>query len=99
MYDANGGTGAPDAQIKKHGVAISLSAVIPIKAGYVFLGWAKTSTAKNPTYYANSIYTTDANLKLYAVWREPTTQDSKKTIIWVKVPSADPTKLNGEWRC
>ena len=99
VYDANGGTGAPDAQIKKHGVAISLSAVIPIKAGYVFLGWAKTSTAKNPTYYANSIYTTDANLKLYAVWREPTTQDSKKTIIWVKVPSADPTKLNGEWRC
>ena len=36
-YDANGGTGAPAAQTKKHGTALTLSSTKPTRTGYMFL--------------------------------------------------------------
>ena len=38
-YDANGGTGAPAAQTKTHGTALTLSSTKPTRTGYTFLGW------------------------------------------------------------
>ena len=49
-YDANGGTGAPAAQTKKHGTALTLSSTKPTRTGYMFLGWAASKTATSAQY-------------------------------------------------
>ena len=67
-FDANGGSGAPAAQSKIHGVTLQLSNTIPTRSGYTFLGWSTSSTATSPTYAAGGNYTANAVAKLYAVW-------------------------------
>ena len=69
-YDANGGTGAPSSQVKKHGETLKLRTEIPIRSGYDFLGWAESSTATSATYLAGATYSENAGITLYAVWRE-----------------------------
>ena len=67
-YNANGGSGAPSAQTKTHGVALSLSSTKPTRSGYTFLGWSTSSTATSATYSAGGSYTANASATLYAVW-------------------------------
>ena len=75
-YNANGGSGAPGAQTKVHGTAITLSGTVPTRAGYDFLGWDTSSSASVPSYRygANhsvaTSFSTNANTTLYAVWHE-----------------------------
>lgn len=69
-YDANGGSGAPSAQNKTHGVDLTLSTVIPSRNGYTFLGWATTNTATTVAYTAGATYTNNVSVTLYAVWQE-----------------------------
>lgn len=69
-YDANGGTGAPSSQVKKHGETLKLRTEIPTRSGYDFLGWAESSTATSATYLAGATYSENAGITLYAVWRE-----------------------------
>ena len=68
-YDANGGEGAPAAQVKEKGKALKLSTVIPTRRHFTFLGWATTRTAKSAQYKAGASYTKDADVTLYAVWK------------------------------
>lgn len=68
-YNANGGEGAPAAQTKAHGEALTLSATVPTRIGYTFEGWA-TSVSGEVAYAAGASYTTNAALNLYAVWKE-----------------------------
>lgn len=68
-YNANGGTGAPSAQSKWHGEALTLSSTKPTKTGHSFQGWATSSTATAATYQPGASYTTNAALTLYAVWK------------------------------
>lgn len=68
-YDANGGTGAPAAQTKTHGTALTLSSAKPTRAGYNFLGWSETKDATTATYAAGGSYTKNAKVTLYAVWK------------------------------
>ena len=67
-YDANGGTGAPAAQSKTHGVALTLSATQPTRSGYTFAGWALSAVAASADYAAGGTFTVDDNVTLYAVW-------------------------------
>ena len=67
-YNANGGTGAPAAQIKTDGVALTLSSTIPTRNGYSFLGWATSAGATTAQYRAGGSYTANAGVTLYAVW-------------------------------
>ena len=69
-YDANGGTGAPASQVKKYGETLKLRTDIPTRSGYDFLGWAENSTATSATYAAGATYFENADITLYAVWRE-----------------------------
>jgi len=69
-YDANGGTGAPAAQTKKHGTALTLSSTKPTRMGYTFLGWAASKTATSAQYQPGGSYTANAAVTLYAVWKE-----------------------------
>ena len=74
-YNANGGSGAPAAQYKLYGDTITLSSTVPTRSGYTFLGWANASSATTAQYNPGSSYSADANVTLYAVWRQnaPTT--------------------------
>lgn len=66
-YNANGGSGAPSTQTKQHGVTLKLSTTKPTRSGYVFQGWA-TSSSGSVAYAAGANYTADASVTLYAVW-------------------------------
>lgn len=68
-YNANGGTGAPESQIKTYGEDLTLSDVIPSKSGCAFLGWATSDTAEEPEYLSGGTYTENADITLYAVWK------------------------------
>ena len=66
-YNANGGSGAPAAQSKTHGTALTLSSTVPTRDGYTFAGWA-TSAEGEVAYSAGDSYTTDNDIVLYAQW-------------------------------
>ena len=55
-FDANGGSGAPTSQTKKHGQNLILTVAIPTRPNHVFLGWATDSSAKSVAYATGSIY-------------------------------------------
>lgn len=67
-YVANGGTGAPSAQVKWYGKDLTLSSTKPVRTGYTFLGWSKSTTATSPSYQPGDTFTENANTNLYAVW-------------------------------
>lgn len=69
-YNANGGQNAPAPQIKEAGKDLTLSANVPARAGYAFLGWSTSSTATKPGYYVGTVYRQDTNITLYAVWEK-----------------------------
>ena len=69
-YDANGGSDAPANQIKTEDIALKLSSDIPIRNCYEFLGWAESPSATSATYAAGATYFENADITLYAVWRE-----------------------------
>lgn len=71
-YNANGGTGAPAAQTKYYGVALTLSSTKPTRTGYSFLGWGISATAAAAAYSAGGSYTGNANATLYAIWKANT---------------------------
>ena len=66
-YNANGGTGAPAAQTKWFGTAITLSSTKPSRTGHSFAGWGTSSTG-SVVYKAGASYTANANITLYAIW-------------------------------
>ena len=68
-YDANGGTGAPAAQTKTYGKALTLSKTVPTRSGFTFLGWAESSSATEAQYQPGGKYTKNASKTLYAVWK------------------------------
>ena len=70
-YDANGGSGAPSAQLKWYGEKLTISSATPSRTGYTFQGW---STSKNGSvaYSPGDTYTANAGLLLYAVWKANT---------------------------
>lgn len=68
-YNANGGSGAPSAQTKYYGTALTLSSTTPTRSGYTFLGWGTSASATSATYAAGDSYTSNASITLFAVWK------------------------------
>ena len=69
-YHANGGTGAPSAQTKTHGVDLTLSSTVPTNGNLRFMGWSTSSAASASAQYASgATYSGNDDLDLYAVWR------------------------------
>lgn len=56
-------------QTRKTNPSITITSSKPTRSGYTFLGWAETSTAKEPTYLAETAYTFAKDTTLYAVWK------------------------------
>lgn len=67
-FDANGGFGTPNSQVKEKYVDLKLSSIVPTRAGYHFLGWAELSTATTAQYIPGGMLSKDSDLTLYAVW-------------------------------
>ena len=68
IYDANGGTGAPDSQIKEHNKTITLSTIQPSRTGYTFIGWYDAASGGNKIGNAGETYTPTSAKTLYAQW-------------------------------
>lgn len=69
VYDANGGSGAPQLQIKYHGEGIPLSTKRPTRTAYTFLGWSTSPSATTAQYQPGQDYMKDEDVTLYAVWK------------------------------
>lgn len=73
-YNGNGNgdvTGIKSAQTKTHGVALTLYSEVPTRTGYTFLGWSTTADGA-VVYQPGEVYSTDADITLYAVWQKNT---------------------------
>ena len=70
-YNANGGTGAPKADVKHSSIALRLSTTKPTRTGYTFKGWATSATGA-VAYAAGASYTSNSARTLYAVWQKNT---------------------------
>lgn len=70
-YDANGGSGAPNPQTKSYIQSLNLRTDIPVKSGYVFMGWKDSET--DILYMPGQLIPIDTgdtvtSLNLYAQW-------------------------------
>lgn len=68
-YNANGGSGAPSAQIKTYGVTLTLSSTKPTRTNYTFKGWGTSASSSTVAYAAGASYTKNASITLYAIWQ------------------------------
>ncbi|WP_171299766.1 InlB B-repeat-containing protein [Enterococcus cecorum] len=68
-YNANGGSGAPASQTKYHNSNITLSSTRPSRTNYNFLGWGTSSGSTSVAYNPSSIYSSNSNITLYAIWQ------------------------------
>ena len=71
-YNANGGSGSPAAQYKKANGTLTLSSMVPTKAGCTFKGWSTSSTSSTVSYKPGDKYSGNSSLTLYAVWSQNT---------------------------
>ena len=67
-FDANGGSGAPEAQTKNYGESLVLSSTSPTRTGFEFAGWATSADAVVAQYQPGGTYAVNADVTLYAVW-------------------------------
>lgn len=89
-YNANGGSGAPSAQTKTHGVDLTLSSTVPIRSGYDFVNWFDGTDYYSP----GGTYTANSPASLYAQWRLKTYTISYNANGGTGAPSAQ-TKTHG----
>lgn len=66
-YSANGGEGAPERERKNYGQATIISSTEPTRSGFIFQGWAKSSTGE-VVYQPGDSYTANESVTLYAIW-------------------------------
>lgn len=79
-FNANGGTGAPEAMLKYYGHDITIPETVPTREGYTFLGWGTYSTDTTPNYQPGETYTSNSTRNLYAVWQEDTPTPSTYSV-------------------
>lgn len=67
-YNLNGGSGSGfSVQTKAANESIALHTAVPQRKGYLFQGWALTSSGR-PLYQPGDIYTDNVSITLYAIW-------------------------------
>ena len=82
LYDANGGTNAPNSQKKTQGKDLTLRQEIPTWSGHIFQGWATTSAATAAEYQPGGTYSADGDAVLYAVWAEVISGICGENLTW-----------------
>ena len=101
-YDLNGATGSIASQTctvasGATNCTLSISAAVPARSGYVFLGWAESNSAISAGYSAGGSISLSANKTLYAVWAPVYTLsfDVNGGIGTVVAQTCNPTTTNG----
>lgn len=101
-YNANGGSGAPASQTKYHGTNLTLQSGVPVKAGWLFRGWAtseENATARKNSgtaeYLPGGTYTGNEPLTLWAIWHAIYTYSINATRVGADKSSTE--DANGEW--
>jgi uncharacterized repeat protein (TIGR02543 family) len=72
-FNANGGSGAPSAQTKTYGTALTLSSTKPTRSGWTFVGWGTSATDTTADYQPGGTYNTNGAITLYAIWSKTLT--------------------------
>lgn len=67
-FNANGGSGAPATLIKENGKNLTLPKTVPVRDGYIFLGWSVNASDDFAQYIAGGVYGADDSAVLYAIW-------------------------------
>ena len=88
-YDANGGTNAPNQQLKLNGANLTLSNETPIRSGYTFKGWNTKRDGSGTDYLKGSLYSENETIVLYAQWK-----DIAKPSVKITTYNYDSTKNN-----
>ena len=72
FYNANSGDSStlPSRQIKRKGVSLTLSDVVPKREGYTFEGWNNINAGTGTTYQPGATYTVDDDVILFAQWKK-----------------------------
>ena len=73
VYDANGGSGAPDTGYKNYLSVMMISLTKPSKSGYEFVGWSTAANSNNVEYLPGGTYSVDRSVKLYAIYKTNST--------------------------
>ena len=68
-YDGRGGTNVPQTQQKIEDKTLKLSAAVPEKEGYRFLGWNNNKNANYSAYQPGDSWTANAGTTMYAIWQ------------------------------
>lgn len=71
-YNANNGTNAPSVGYKTYSKPYTITSDKPTRKGYVFVNWNTKQDGSGTTYLPGNSYTSDANVTLYAQWKENT---------------------------
>lgn len=69
-YNANNGTNAPSVGYKTYSKAYTITSDKPTRKGYIFVNWNTKQDGSGTTYLPGNSYTKDANVTLYAQWKE-----------------------------
>lgn len=72
-YDANGGSGAPAAEVVEddgNSYTFTVSDVIPVREGYSFLGWADADDATLVQFEGGDPCSASRDMTLFAVWKK-----------------------------
>lgn len=95
QYNTNGGNGTFDAQTKTYGIDVLLYEYEPTRSGYLFDHWNTSMDGNGSIYYPGSIYTNDADLTLYAIWKYANVCLKKVDGEWKKYNTY--YKKDGKW--
>ena len=83
-YDPQGGTGQPDAHAGDAGSAVTVSSIVPTRAGYTFAGWNTQIDGSGSPCIAGDEYTLpmEGSATLFAQWQvTPTTTTTTTTTV------------------
>lgn len=69
-FDANGGKNPPAKVTVPEGSGALIPNIIPVRDSRIFLGWAASADSAEADYQAGDTLALDADLTLYAVWKE-----------------------------
>lgn len=95
-YSANGGTNAPFSQKTWYREITKLTTDVPVREGYIFLGWSTDSEATEATWQPGDDFLgQNNNFTLYAVWKANSNCRIKLEGKWEKGIKYE--KVNGKW--
>ena len=70
-FDPNGGTMEPDAIMEFQGEAVQIPFHLPLRDGFVFVGWSALKNESDDIYVPGELYQVNSDITLYAAWKKP----------------------------